>query len=198
MVLLMLCLPTNVSFHLHSAIHVKGRALSNYRSLPKLDMVKFGRFPEKNFFEKSVDGENIFRTHSVLATWFGTALLLVPQIFQAANPEAEFLCQQWSLFILAIAILTSQASSWEGDSKVQLARILCLMCSAETLLYLEQLITKFNIMGINDVIVSVSSLFVFAYLTYGYIVSGTTQINKLLPTVPIFNRDSTISNNKAD
>lgn len=123
-----------------------------------------------------VKGDNIFRTHSAGATFLGTTLLLFPQAYMTNNAIAEFAYQSWSLFILAVAALTFFAPSLEDSAKTLLARVLGTMCVAETCLYINELVTKRNLLAGGLLTATLLSIFAFAFLAFGYVASGNMKL----------------------
>lgn len=117
---------------------------------------------------------NIFKIHSLLATFFGAGLLLFPDAILGSGP-ASFAYQQWSVFILAVAYLTKNAGDLDSKAQQLLARAFFVMCSAEALLYFREILTTIGRIPFQVYAIDISSLIVFLGLALGYFFSGLLE-----------------------
>ena len=86
----------------------------------------------------AVEGDGIFRYHSLAAGSIGLLMLFYPNIVNLGqNPITGFEFQKWGVFFLAVSVLTLLAPSLESNSKRLIAQIYFLMCSVEVLVYLS-------------------------------------------------------------
>ena len=129
-----------------------------------------------NELDDLVKGDKIFKLHSVGAAFFGSTLLLAPDLIIQSGPIAAFAYQQWSLFILAVAYITYNAHSLNKDAKTLLSNAYFGMCSAEAALYLFEILRTLFRTPFNVLVVDLSSLAVFSFLALGYWRSGNTSI----------------------
>ena len=127
--------------------------------------------------DELVEGDKIFKLHSLGAAFFGGTLLLFPDVILQSGPIASFAYQQWSLFILTVAYITYNAPTLGKDGKTLLANAYCAMCSAEAALYLFEILRTLFRTPINIFAIDMSSLAVFAFLALGYWRSGNTSLS---------------------
>ena len=121
-------------------------------------------------------GDKIFKFHSAGAFFFGSTLLLAPDVMIQSGPIAAFAYQQWSLFILAVAYITYNAPSLNKDAKTLLSNAYFGMCSAETALYLFEIARTLFRTPFNVLIVDLSKSSSISLLALGYWRSGNTSI----------------------
>mmetsp|Transcript_1505 Transcript_1505/g.2484 ORF Transcript_1505/g.2484 Transcript_1505/m.2484 type:complete len:190 (+) Transcript_1505:37-606(+) len=126
-------------------------------------------------FENLVEGDKIFRVHSVAAGGFGSLLLLKPTLFFAAGLLA-FAYQSWAIFILMVSYLSYQAPNLDAEAKQVIARGFFVMLAGESLLYFSDLVFHIGLYLLSPFtfVITLSSLAVFSALAYGYYISGTT------------------------
>ena len=128
--------------------------------------------------KKLMEGEKVFKVHSVVAGLFGTILLLFPDLLLGSGPVAAFAYQQWSLFILTVSFITNAATELKDDkAKEILATAIFAMCAGETALYTKEILSTFGRIPFFVYMIDFSSLFVFAFLAYGYYSSGLTSFS---------------------
>ena len=127
--------------------------------------------------DELVEGDKIFKLHSVGAVFFGITLLFFPDVILKGGPIASFAYQQWSIFILAVAYITYNVPA-DKHAKTLLANTFCGMCSAEALLYTIDILRTLFRTPINIFVIDVSSLAVFAFLALGYLRSGNTSLGQ--------------------
>mmetsp|Transcript_25827 Transcript_25827/g.37063 ORF Transcript_25827/g.37063 Transcript_25827/m.37063 type:complete len:186 (-) Transcript_25827:138-695(-) len=118
-----------------------------------------------------LQGDNMFKVHSLCATSFGLSLLLFPNVFlPMSDGTSSFICREWSIFILAVAVITFNAPNMEYKTKQLLARTYASMCAAESILQLNSM--ALSIFNMKSFIVDAVTFAAFGFITFGYIYSG--------------------------
>ena len=164
------------------------RAYINPHYLPHVNcplkkVLMSSKIDEKNELTKPInkyfENDNIFRIHSLGATAFGSTLLFFPGLLSISgvNPILNLAYQQWSIFILAVAVITFNAPSLDEKSKTLLSRTFFAMCSGESLLYLSDMARSLAIFTPFTFFIDFGSFLVFSFLAYGYFVSGSMKLS---------------------
>jgi len=122
-----------------------------------------------------LQGDNMFRVHSLSAFSFGALLLFAPELVPGTSLATAFAYQQWAIFILAISAIAFAAPSFEDKAaKRSIATTLMFMCGLETLLYGKEILSSLSSGSINAPLLAIdgSSAAVFLFLALGYKNSG--------------------------
>lgn len=118
-----------------------------------------------------VKDDNIFRIHFFSASFFGGALLLVPNLLPGSNVLTEAIYQSWSLFILAVAAIAFKAPSFPGEVKQWLRVVFGTMLGGEFLLSTKSIFSSATAGFLTPYTFTVDavSAFVFLALSLGYL-----------------------------
>ena len=126
-----------------------------------------------------VKEDNIFRIHFFSASFFGAALLLVPNLMPGANVLTEEVYQSWSLFILAVAAIPFKAPSFPAAVKQWLRIVFGTLLGGEFLLTMKSIFFTSAAGLLSSYIFTVYavSAFVFLALSLGYLAAERANKN---------------------
>ena len=130
--------------------------------------------------EETVNGDKVFKIHSIAASGFGSLLLFYPNAVSFGDPASAFALQMWSIFILAVSVITFNASNLEEKSKKLLAQVYFWMCLSEAILTLTDIVRTIQLNLPKYALVDIGSLGAFAFIAYLYWLSGATGYNEML------------------